>query len=85
MISRMQSAPMRAAFDHLVGVDDEILAQHRQAGGGARRDQILVAALEIGRVGQHREAGRAARLIGAGEGGGIEIGADQARRSATPS
>jgi hypothetical protein len=33
--------------------------------------------LKIGRVGQHRQAGRAARFIGAGMGGRIEISADQ--------
>ena len=33
--------------------------------------------LKIGRIGQHRKTGRAARLIGAGMGSGIEIRADQ--------
>ena len=85
MISRTQSAPMRAAFDDLVGVEDEVLAQHRQAGRGARRHQMLVAALEIGHVGQHREAGRTARLIGAGEGRRDRNRRGSARRSAMPS
>ena len=48
----------------------------------ARRGQILGPALERGRVGQHREAGRAALRIGAGERRRIEIGADQALRGA---
>ena len=41
MISRMQSAPMRAAFDDLIRVEDEILAQHRQphAPRAPRRDR----------------------------------------------
>ena len=68
----------RPALDHLVGVEDEVLAQYRQLAGGARRPQIVVAALEIRRVGQYRQAGRAAGLIGAGEGRRVEIGADQA-------
>ena len=45
--------------------------------GGASRDQMLIAPLEIGLVGQDRKAGGPAVAIGAGEGGRIEIGADQ--------
>ena len=48
----------------------------------ARRGQIFGASLEGGRVGQHREAGGAARLIGARERRRIEVGADQSLRRA---
>src|SRR5439155_25457208 len=68
----------RPALDHLIGVEDEILAQYREAASGARGLQMIVAALEIGRVREYREAGGAARLIGLRQRGRIEIGADQA-------
>ncbi len=67
-----------AAFMHLPGVEDEILAQDRQADGGARGFEMRHGALEIRAVGQHREANRTAVLIGAGDRRGVEIGADQA-------
>ena len=82
MMMRMQSAPQRARLDHLIGIEHEVLAQHRQLRRRARRGQIFGGALERGRVGQHREAGGAARFIGAGERRRIEIGADQALRRA---
>ena len=44
----------------------------------ARLAQELVLALEVGLVGQHRQAGRAAALVGAGERRRVEVGADQA-------
>ena len=64
-------------FHHLVGVEHEVLAQRGQRGGGARGREILRRALEGGPVGQHGEAGSAARLIGFGQSGRIEVGADQ--------
>src|SRR5829696_3517295 len=66
----------------LVGFEQEILAQRRQARGFAGKPQIFGPALEGRPVGQHREAGRAALGIGAGERRGIEIGADEALRRA---
>ena len=48
----------------------------------ARRGQISVLAHEARPVRQDRQAGRAACLIGAGQGGGGEIGPDQAARRA---
>ena len=45
--------PDRAAFQHLPGIDHEILAQHRDRDRSARRDQIILMPLEIARVGQH--------------------------------
>ena len=71
---------MSAGLDHLIGVVHEILAQHRQRGGGARGDHEVEVTLERRRIGQHRKARRAAGFIGARERGRIEIGADQAFR-----
>src|SRR5262245_17445857 len=67
---------------HLVGVVHEILAQHWQCGGCARGAEILRPALKRRRVGQHREAGGAALLVGARQRRRIEIRADQAFRRA---
>ena len=58
---------------HLIGVVHEVLAQHRQRDGGARGAQMIEAALERWRVGQHRQAGRAAFFIGRGQRRRIEI------------
>ena len=71
---------MSAGLDHLIGVVHEILAQHRQRRGGARGDHEVEMALERRRVGQHRQARRAAGLIGPRQRRRIEIGADQAFR-----
>ena len=68
-----------AAFEDLVRVENEILAQHRQFDRPVCCAQILVAALEVGRVGQHREAARPARRIGSCQGRRVEIAADQPR------
>ena len=60
----------------VVGIGDSVdVKKHR-----ARyvRDQIIVRPHEIGHVGEHRQTGRAARFIGLGMGGRIEVGADQA-------
>src|SRR5690606_37654230 len=62
----------------LVGVDDEVLAQHRQGAGVAGFAQEAVAALEKINIGEDRQARRAARLIAAGNRGRVEILADQA-------
>ena len=53
-----------------------------QRGGVARGGQMLGAALERRRVGEHRQAGRAAGLVGARQRRRIEIGADQSLRRA---
>src|SRR6516162_9581219 len=66
-----------AAFKDLVGVEDEVLAQHRQFSAAAGCAQILVTALEIGGIGQHREAARAPRRIGTRQAGRVEIAANQ--------
>ena len=66
-----------AGFRHLIGVEHEILAQHRQIGRRARRHHEIEMALERRRVRQHGEARRAAGLIGFCQRRRIEIGADQ--------
>ena len=71
---------MGAGFHHLIGVEHEILAQHWQAGRRARRDHEVEMALEGGRVGQHRQARRAAGLVSLRQCRRIEIGADQPLR-----
>ena len=68
----------RARLRHLVAVEHEVLAQRGQLGGGARLRQMLGRALEGGAVGEHGQARRAARRVGLGERGRIEVGADQA-------
>lgn len=68
----------RAGFEALPRVDHEVFADDRQGAGGAGFDQVILMALEVGRVGEHREARGTSSLIGGGVGGGREIGADQA-------
>ena len=82
MMIRMQSAPAARASSHLIGVVHEILAQHRQRTGGARRAQVIERALEGGRVGEHRKAGRAACRVGHRQRRRIEVVADQSPRRA---
>ena len=66
-----------ARFHHLIGLQHEILAQHRQMGRGARGLQIVVTALEVIFLRQHGQAGSTALRVGAGQGRGVEVGADQ--------
>ncbi len=68
---------MGARFRHLIGVEHEILAQHRQVGRRTRRDHEVEMALERGRIGQDRQAGSAADLVGLCERRRIEVGPDQ--------
>src|SRR5712671_2046579 len=69
-----------ARLRHLISIVHEILAQRRQFGRGARGGEILGFALDRGRVGEHREAGRAACRISARERRRIEVGANEAFR-----
>ncbi len=69
--------PHRAGFGTLPRIDHEILPDHRQVAGRACGDQIVLVALKIRRIGQHRKAGRTARLIGTGMGGRVKISTDQ--------
>ena len=65
---------------HLVGVDGEVLAQHRQGAGGAGLLQVGVAALEEIHVGEHRQARRAAELVAHRDLIGPEVRADHPAR-----
>src|SRR3569832_62534 len=72
-----------ARLVHLIGIDNEILAQRRQLAGGARLLQIALATLkEIG-VGEHGETRRAVSRVTRRDRGGIERFAQhtQARRN----
>ena len=77
--------PDAPAFQDLIRVEDEILAQHRQTDRLARRGEVVIAALEIGHVGQHRQAAGAARRIGAGERSADRNPSGSDRRWARPS
>src|SRR5690606_16485343 len=68
----------RPGVDDLVGIDQEILAQHGQAAGGARLAQVIIAALEILHVGEHGQAGRAVAGVTGGDVRRPEILADHA-------
>src|SRR5580704_16494061 len=67
---------------HLIRIVHEILAQHRQRHGAARRAQMIEMALERRRVGQHRKAGGAACFVGLGQRRRIEVVANKALRRA---
>ena len=63
----------RARFPYLVGLDDEILAQHGKRARAFRCHQVRRGALEESLVCQHREAGGACRFITTGDRRGIEL------------
>ena len=48
----------RPGFSHLIGIDQEILAQHRQRTGRARRLQVFRRTLKVLAIGQNRKTGR---------------------------
>ena len=54
----------------------------RKSDRRARGDEVLRRALEEGSIGQHRQAGRPAFGVGAGESRRVEVGPDQALRRA---
>jgi hypothetical protein len=62
-ISRIASAPIAARLGHLVGVDGEILAQHRQAQAARASRRIILTALKKIPIRQHGQAGGAAGLV----------------------
>ncbi|MNM90401.1 hypothetical protein D3C81_1026610 [compost metagenome] len=72
-----------ARFDHLVGIDHEVLADHRQLAGRAGFLQVGIAAKEEVHIGEHRQAGGSAFLVAAGDFGRHEVLAQHAlaRRS----
>ena len=67
-------------FGDLVGVVHEVLAQDRERGRGARGGEIFRPALERGRIGEHRQASRAAGLDRR-----APAPADRNRRGSSPS
>ena len=67
----------RARFDDLIGLQHEVLAQHRQIDRRAGLLEIVVAALKVGFVGQHRETVGATLGIGAGQRCRLEVLSDQ--------
>ncbi len=75
--------PHGARFVDLVGIDHEVLAQHRQVAAGARLLQVIRAALEELPVGQHRQAGRAHLAAGIGVADGVALG-DVGRHEISP-
>ena len=68
----------RAGLEHLVGVDQEILADNGQGGGCPCRHEILRRSLEILLIREDGKAGRAALSVSARERWRVEIGANQA-------
>ena len=71
--------PQRAGGQHLNGVDDEVLAQHRRVHRRAHGRQVLEGAVETVGLGQHGD-GRRPGGVGAGEPGRVVVGADGAAR-----
>ncbi len=67
-----------ARFQHLIGIDDEVLAQDRKRARRARRGEVVARAAEILPVGEDRQAGRTVGLVGSGDPRRIEIRADEA-------
>ena len=55
----------RCRLPDLVSIDDEVLAQHRQAAGGGHRLKVGEAASKARRLGQHRDGVGPGRLVGA--------------------
>jgi hypothetical protein len=67
-----------ACFVDLVGIDDEILAQHRQLASFARLLQVGWRALEERPVGEHAQARGAVPRVGRGDVGRYEVLAQHA-------
>ena len=65
--------PQDPGLQHLVGVQDEVLADDRQRTGGTGLPQVVVTALEKIHVGENRETGRPAARVAQGNLGRIKI------------
>ena len=63
----------------LDGVDDEVLAQHRQVRGECHRLQVVIVAAKALRLAEHRDGGRVPR-IDARDGTGLVVLANKAQR-----
>ena len=74
---RMASAPMARASATCQGSTMKSLRSTGRSQAARAAIEIVFVALEIGRVGEHREAGRAAGLIGAGMVCRVKISPDQ--------
>ena len=70
--------PHGTGFHHLVLIDHEVLAQHRQLAGRTGLLQVGDRALEEALVGQHTQAGRAVARVAVGDLGGAEVRAQDA-------
>ena len=67
------SAPAARSSGSWRGVDHELLGQHRQGGRGAGRAQVVERAAEPVRLDEHRDGRGAARLVGPGTRGDVEL------------
>ena len=77
--------PCGAGFEHLEGIDHEVLAQARNRDGGRGDLEVHEGAPEELLVGEDRERGGAGGLERARQGGGIEGVADEALGAGMPS
>ena len=68
----------------LIGIDDEVLAQHRHSHGMGGCTKVVKGAAEARRLSEHRDGVGARRLVGLRTGSGVECGRDRAlaRRAA---
>jgi hypothetical protein len=66
-----------SGLENLIRVQHEVLAQDRQIHGGAGGREVLVTSLEIGLVGEDRQAGGAPLSVGPGEGDRREVRPNQ--------
>jgi hypothetical protein len=69
-------------LEHLIGIEEEVLAQGRQAGGLPRLAQIVRPALERGLVREDRQAGGTALSVRPRQARHVEVGPDEAFRRA---
>ncbi len=65
---------------HVTRVDREVLAEHRQRDRGPRRLEVGRGSAEVGTVGEHGQAGRAALGVGPSGLRGVEVGRQVALR-----
>ena len=75
--------PVDSRLVELVGVDDEVLAEDRQVAGLTGGAEVLERAAEAPLLGQDRERGGAAALVGPDLLGEVGGGGDRRRRSAS--
>lgn len=71
---------VRAGFDDLIFVDDEIFAEDGQGDRVTNLLNVLELALEEFFIGEATDGGGSGAVVGGGDGDGIEIFADEAGR-----